>query len=525
MQKRLILKRTIAVSLSVTFYFVMRFIVHWSASSSLAMLVGTKTMENPFFVQGFLLLLSSAFCVNVYQLLTNRFSIRFIKVETVVYSILFFAIIMLKSRGVQEFNLDISDLYRSLIEYPVSVFANLLLFIPVGVLIFKYCKSMSKAFGLALAFIVAIETLQYLLHLGIFDIVDIVVDMFGFSIGFLTLSILKDAGYRIVREGKDQAKIARPQKHERYGSEDVEIRAVAHKRKIILVATFSGVFIMTLIVGFLFYDYEAYVPVEPIYTTTDKTLNNLALKSYDSADVGRMIDSMARFKVDGFESSNDWIKVNEAGNIKVLGAISNYETWVTEDNIQYYGLSLGIREQLGGITVTHGIPIIVMSGTELFLSGEVISFTYFTTNILPRYFQYEFDAECSLQDDWFRAESLAIRPYEDNPEVPYVYFDYKRLTQSTDEARRPDNGYLFEIYSNKSSSIEGYVDVLHENPDSDDYFTLRINSILGSNLICHTIDIKFDGKAPGSFFEKLSANNSSMGFRVYVKDGHILYAE
>jgi hypothetical protein len=214
-----------------------------------------------------------------------------VRIETAVYFILSFAIIMLKSRGIQGVNLDFSDLYQSIIEYPASVLINLLLFVPMGAVVFRYIASAPRAFGLALVAIAGMETLQYVLHLGIFDVVDVVVNMVGFSLGYLTLGILKEAGFRIVRVDERRVRIGRPRKgvtESGEGIASVAGTAVAArvasaetaefakageagnaktgklKRRIILVSVFFGVLILLFIIGFIFYDYQEYVPFETL---------------------------------------------------------------------------------------------------------------------------------------------------------------------------------------------------------------------------------------------------------------------
>jgi glycopeptide antibiotics resistance protein len=522
--KHNILKKAIAFISALAFWLSMHFVIYGSTYSSLVMLIGHDTMQNKLIVEGFLLLLSCALCVNVYQVLANRLFIPFLRVEAIAYFVLFFAVIMLKSRGTQEINLDFFDLYTSIIEYPASVVINLLFFIPVGAVIFRYIKSTPKAFVLALAFIVTIEVLQYLLHLGIADVADIVVDMTGFAIGFLVLGILKDAGFYIVHEDKSYARIAYSQKRD---SDDTGVAAGKNERlahRIIITCTFFAVLILGAGLGFIFYDYEEYVPVELSYTTTDKTLGNLPLRSHSNDEVRRIVDSMAGFTVDGLESSTDWIEISAAGTLKMRGIVSNYESWTTESGVQCYGVSVGIWEQIGGITVTHGVPLIVTPETKVFLSGSESSLADFAKNILPLSFQYELDAECSLQDGWFKAEVLTFQPRKEDGEVPYVWFGFSDFTRNAGKARDFNKEHIFEFYSNQSSTINGYVDVLHENPDSTDYFTLRIDERIADFLICHTIDIEFKNEVPDSFFEKLSKSDNLVSCKAYLENGSIVYA-
>ncbi len=97
------------------------------------------------------------FAVN--QLLSNRLNKAYWKVLGGVYGVCFVSIVMLKSVGVREFNLDFSDILLQLIEYPVSVGMNFLLFVPLGAFVALRLKSLPKAVLLGLVSIGAIEGL------------------------------------------------------------------------------------------------------------------------------------------------------------------------------------------------------------------------------------------------------------------------------------------------------------------------------------------------------------------------------
>lgn len=54
----------------------------------------------------------------------------------------------------------------------------------------------------AYATVIGIEVLQYICSLGFFDIVDIVANCMGISMGILAVSIGKDLGWKLTRVGK-----------------------------------------------------------------------------------------------------------------------------------------------------------------------------------------------------------------------------------------------------------------------------------------------------------------------------------
>lgn len=198
----------ISLALSLLFFLLLRIVVYGSAYGSLAMMLGLSTMENLPLVESAMLITTGILCVNIYQLLSGKISLKFLKVETTLYFFVLLAVVMFKSLGVQEINLDITDIYSQVIEYPASVVINILLFVPLGAIAFKYSKSTLKASIFALTLIFTLEVLQYLLHLGIADVVDVFVDLFGFLIGYLAVSVIHELGFKIVPKDDCHIKVA-----------------------------------------------------------------------------------------------------------------------------------------------------------------------------------------------------------------------------------------------------------------------------------------------------------------------------
>ena len=367
--------------------------------------------------------------------------------------------------------------------------------------------------------------MQYVLHLGIFDVVDIVVDMLGFSVGYLALSILSDIGFCIVLDSdKKHARIDCPQKKEREAGKEIKEEGRSLKSTAILVSTFVGVFVLVLAIGFVFYDYREYVAPLPMTTTTDETLNKLPLKAHTPDEIDSLVENMTFFKVNGQQSSADWIETDGMGKFKANGGIASYDTWLDESGTQFFGISLGVRENLNGVTVTHGLPLIVVPQTKVFLSGKQLDLIDLTDDLLSEYFRYGVEAEFSLQEGWFKVESLTFTPYKDDQEVPYVWFDFYKLTETTRGIKEPQKDFLFEVYSDRRTLIEGYIDIVHENVDSDNYFTVRLNSKIGDALVCHTVEVYFEDKVPDGFIDKMSAGSSPVTSEVYVEGGRIVYS-
>jgi glycopeptide antibiotics resistance protein len=199
-----------AIAASVLLFILLWYTVFMAAEIGFYMMFGPAMMDGPFSPIALLIVSVCVIAgVDIYQLLINRLHVRFFKVQVVIYLLALAAVVFLKSRGVQELNLDVLDLYTSFIEYPASVVINTLIFVPVGALVLHVTGRMPRSLALGLLLIMGIECSQYLLHLGICDVVDVIVCFTGYTLGCLALSVTRDLGWRYVRIGNSHARIER----------------------------------------------------------------------------------------------------------------------------------------------------------------------------------------------------------------------------------------------------------------------------------------------------------------------------
>lgn len=69
----------------------------------------------------------------------------------------------------------------------INLIGNILIFIPLGIFL-KYFKiRFISAFVIIIILVISIETLQYLTKRGIFDIMDIFLNIIGASIGYMLI--------------------------------------------------------------------------------------------------------------------------------------------------------------------------------------------------------------------------------------------------------------------------------------------------------------------------------------------------
>lgn len=70
----------------------------------------------------------------------------------------------------------------------INLFANIITFIPLGLflpLLFRSINSIKKVLIYCISIILFIETMQFVLNVGVFDVDDIILNMIGSAIGFL----------------------------------------------------------------------------------------------------------------------------------------------------------------------------------------------------------------------------------------------------------------------------------------------------------------------------------------------------
>ena len=108
---------------------------------------------------------------------------------------------MLKSRGISDFNVNPLLIVQEFLQAPLTVLFNMLAFMPIGFMLAWKCQSPKVTILLFLAFITICELIQSILHLGIFDVDDILLNTFGFALGFLAQNHADSRGCSMQRQG------------------------------------------------------------------------------------------------------------------------------------------------------------------------------------------------------------------------------------------------------------------------------------------------------------------------------------
>ena len=159
-------------------------------------------MQFPAFVISILSLFSLITALLVYQFCSGRIYSLFAYCVTAFYSLIVFAIIMLKSRGISGFNFNPLQIAQELLQTPITVLFNILLFIPIGFVTAWKHHSLKTGTLFFVIFITVCELAQGFFHLGIFDVDDILLNTFGFCFGFLLQNHAHSHGWTAHKEGK-----------------------------------------------------------------------------------------------------------------------------------------------------------------------------------------------------------------------------------------------------------------------------------------------------------------------------------
>lgn len=179
--------------LFVIFFFIIRFIYmnvlyQYTMTMFYSIYYKTNPKNDFFFVLSIMLFLTYISTTFVYQIIKGGLKKSFIYFFYFSYFISLIYFLFFKTIGISEYNFNILNIFYDLLYGDALVLLmNIVFFIPLG-FIFELNKKNSIIF---LASIFIVELLQVTFHLGIFDIVDIILNYIGFVIGTVLIIHLK----------------------------------------------------------------------------------------------------------------------------------------------------------------------------------------------------------------------------------------------------------------------------------------------------------------------------------------------
>lgn len=110
---------------------------------------------------------------------------------TLYFPLLIF-LLFFKSIGVQGYSFNpLAFIVDILDGQAFEVFANIIFFIPLGIILSLFKVSSKKAALFSVLFIVVVESSQYIFELGFFDVADIITNLLGITIGYVFFKKIK----------------------------------------------------------------------------------------------------------------------------------------------------------------------------------------------------------------------------------------------------------------------------------------------------------------------------------------------
>lgn len=179
--------------LFVIFFFIIRFIYmnvlyQYTMTMFYSIYYKTNPKNDFFFVLSIMLFLTYISTTFVYQIIKGGLKKSFTYFFYFSYFISLIYFLFFKTIGISEYNFNILNIFYDLLYGDALVLLmNIVFFIPLG-FIFKLNKKNSIIF---ITSIFIVELIQVTFTLGIFDIVDIILNYIGFVIGTVLIIHLK----------------------------------------------------------------------------------------------------------------------------------------------------------------------------------------------------------------------------------------------------------------------------------------------------------------------------------------------
>lgn len=150
---------------------------------------GAYAAVGPGIFAGTILVLSGVFFgAFIFQLLAKRFEVVFAAAVGLLYLSSLWYVLFNRTPGTRGINLDITQFGAQFASTPLDMMWNIAIFLPLGMVLQALIKSMWKtAIGAAVLALI-VEGAQYIFSVGIFDILDIVLNVGGIMLGALIIS-------------------------------------------------------------------------------------------------------------------------------------------------------------------------------------------------------------------------------------------------------------------------------------------------------------------------------------------------
>lgn len=147
-----------------------------------------KFINTPYFVIAYLILGGVYFMTVFNQLLDKKIHKNLVTGSFLFYCLILIFILFYKSVGIRGYEWNVFKLIEYLRYDTTAALINISLFIPMGLFIKRLDV---KTILLSIAMLFGIEAIQYIFSLGIFDLLDILLNFVGLLIGYQLRRFIK----------------------------------------------------------------------------------------------------------------------------------------------------------------------------------------------------------------------------------------------------------------------------------------------------------------------------------------------
>lgn len=419
------------------------YILNTQVYSGMIGLLGPGVLSSPAPIAMVAAVFAAFVAIFVFQLSGNRMYLSFLRVSFVLYLLGAIFVVLFKSIGVRGVNLNPIDAVATVQTYPAMLLLNIALFVPLGGYLRKRMASTSRATLTILALSLVLETLQYLLALGLSDIVDIATNTLGGFVGCLAWVCLEP----FVTTGHDLRygmfySLHRPEALKR----DVKRSAAGLGGIIALVAVLCAIAVWS----------KPPVAKTFVMENSDPTLVEL---------------------VESLESGALSIDSSCEDSINVSGVVVQDERWVTSSGIPFSTLVIANAQpdaNVASIEVGTSYPVLLPATCPILFEGEQVD-AEDLAEIFMEYGMLDISCELVSAGSCYVAADVNVASSEGvSPEAPLAYFNFNLYTElylhNRGESRRQ---FLVWSEDKRSADIYGYIGSTTEIDGSDFFATIN----------------------------------------------------
>lgn len=329
----------------------------------------------------------------------------------------FVGIVLFKSPGIREVNLSVQDIVVQATSAPAALWANILLFVPLGAMLAARLRGFWPSIGAAAVISLFVEVTQFMASLGIADVVDFVCNMIGAMAGVIGWLLFQRRFVLSVSESGKWLLLVPKE-----APDDKRARGVGFMVLCgVQVGLLAALAAVTVFGGTGGSCATTFPSIEdPIMQALPQEVATSGSQLLSKASVGDM-------------ESIDLLAGSLEGNQLILegAAVVQCEIWKDENGDLRLGLLAYLSEECDGITVGHGFPAVALSSSRLLDDGGD---TLSLEELLTRYEgggPFKADLKISLMKGWMRVDELTVKERADldplDP-VPFVSWnDYSSL--------------------------------------------------------------------------------------------------